>query len=162
MSRFHPSDPNYAERIRASFARQGAMGLIGASLARVEPGHVEIALPFRPDLTQQHGFFHGGVTAMIADSAAGYAAYTLFDAASTILTVEFKINLVAPAEGERLLASGRVRKAGRTLTICEFEVVATKRDRSAVCALGLATLMQLAGKSDSPEDRPAPRAAPGG
>lgn len=162
MTRFHAAAPDYAARIRASFARQGAMALIGAKLATVEPGHVVIEVPFRADLTQQHGFFHGGITAMIADSAAGYAAYTLFEPTSTILTVEFKINLVAPADGERLSASGRVKKTGRTLTVCEFEVTAAKHGRHTACALGIATLIQLAGKSDAPEARPDPRAAQGG
>jgi uncharacterized protein (TIGR00369 family) len=159
---FRPPDPDFAARVRASFGRQAAMRLIGAELAAVEPGHVVIELPYRDDLTQQHGFVHGGITAMIADSAAGYAAFTLFPADSSILTVEFKINLVAPADGERLVASARVKKTGRTLTICEFEVAARKQGRSTVCALGLQTLICLAGKSDTPDTRPAGREAPGG
>ncbi len=126
------------------------MKLIGATLSRVEPGVVAIELPNRADLTQQHGLVHGGITAMIADSAAGYAAYTLFPADSSILTVEFKINLVAPAAGERLVATGRVKKAGKTLTICEFEVVAHRGGRATTCALGLDTLICLAGKADAP------------
>jgi uncharacterized protein (TIGR00369 family) len=159
---FRPPDPDFAARVRASFGRQAAMRLIGAELAVVEPGHVVIELPYRDDLTQQHGFVHGGITAMIADSAAGYAAFTLFPADSSILTVEFKINLVAPADGERLVAAARVKKAGRTLTVCEFEVAARKHGRATVCALGLQTLLCLAGKSDTPETRPAGRDAPGG
>jgi len=157
-----PVDPDFAARVRASFDRQAAMKLIGATLTRVEPGHAVIELPFRADLTQQHGFIHGGMTAMIADSAAGYAAYTLFPADSSVLTVEFKINLVAPADGERLVASGRVKKAGRTLTICEFEVAAVRHGRSTVCALGLQTLICLAGKPDTAAMRPAGRDAEGG
>jgi len=160
--KLHPADPDFESRVRASFARQGAMKLIGAELATVEPGHVVIELPYRADLTQQHGFIHGGMTAMIADSAAGYAAFTLFPADSSILTVEFKINLVAPADGERLAASARVKKTGRTLTICEFEVAAHKHGRSTVCALGLQTLIHLAGKPDTPEMRPAGRGVQGG
>ena len=160
--KFHPADPGFETRVRASFARQGAMRLIGAELGTVEPGHVVIELPYRADLTQQHGFIHGGMTAMIADSAAGYAAFTLFPADSSILTVEFKINLVAPADGERLVASARVKKTGRTLTICEFEVAAHKHGRSTVCALGLQTLIQLAGKPDTPEMRPAGGGVQGG
>jgi uncharacterized protein (TIGR00369 family) len=160
--KFHPADPDFASRVRASFARQAAMKLIGAEITTVEPGHVVIELPYRPDLTQQHGFVHGGMTAMIADSAAGYAAFTLFPADSSILTVEFKINLVAPADGDRLVASARVRKTGRTLTICEFEVAAVKHGRSTVCALGLQTLIHLAGKPDTPEMRPAGRGVQGG
>ncbi len=149
---FPPQDPGFAARVRESFARQGAMRLIGAELTRVEPGVVTIELAHRPDLTQQHGFFHAGMTATIADSAAGYAAFSLFPAASSVLTVEFKINLIAPADGARLVASGRVKKPGRTLTICEFEVVAVKRGQPTVCALGLETLICLAGKSDEPSE----------
>ncbi len=147
---FQAADPGFEARVRASFDRQAAMKLIGATLVRVEPGLAAIELPYRADLTQQHGLVHGGITAMIADSAAGYAAYSLFPAASSILTVEFKINLVAPADGERLVATGRVKKPGKTLTICEFEVVAHKAGTATVCALGLETLMCLAGKADAP------------
>jgi uncharacterized protein (TIGR00369 family) len=160
--RFHPADSNFEARVRASFGRQGAMKLIGAELTTVEPGHVVIELPYRADLTQQHGFIHGGMTAMIADSAAGYAAFSLFPADSSILTVEFKINLVAPADGERLVASARVKKTGRTLTVCEFEVAAVKQGRSTVCALGLQTLICLARKPDTPEMRPGGRDIQGG
>ena len=148
MSRFTPADPDFASRVRDSFARQGIMGLIGARLTRVEPGLVHIALPFRPDLTQQHGFFHAGVSSTIADSAGGYAGYTLFPADSSVLTVEFKINLLAPADGESLLATGRVKRAGRTLTICEIEVEAIKGGQAKTCALGLQTLMCMAGRPD--------------
>jgi uncharacterized protein (TIGR00369 family) len=147
---FQPADPDFEARVRASFGRQAAMKLIGATLARVEPGLAAIELPYRADLTQQHGLIHGGITAMIADSAAGYAAYSLFPAASSILTVEFKINLVAPADGERLVATGRAKKPGRTLTICDFEVVAHKGASATVCAVGLETLMCLTGRPDTP------------
>ena len=147
---FEATDPGFEARVRASFGRQGAMTLIGAALARVEPGVAAIELPYRPDLSQQHGFFHGGIVAMIGDSAAGYAAYSLFPADSSILTVEFKLNLVAPADGERLVATGRVKKPGRTLTICEFKVVAHKAGKATVCALGLETLICLAGRPDAP------------
>jgi uncharacterized protein (TIGR00369 family) len=147
---FQPPDPDFEARVRASFGRQAAMKLIGATLARVEPGLAAIELPYRVDITQQHGLIHGGITAMIADNAAGYAAYSLFPAASSILTVEFKINLIAPADGERLVATGRVKKPGRTLTICEFEVVAHKGASATVCAVGLETLMCLPGRPDTP------------
>ncbi|MET0680412.1 MAG: PaaI family thioesterase [Burkholderiales bacterium] len=147
---FQPPDPDFEARVRASFGRQAAMKLIGATLARVEPGLAAIELPYRADITQQHGLVHGGITAMIADTAAGYAAYSLFPAASSILTVEFKINLIAPADGERLIVTGRVKKPGRTLTICEFEVVAHKGASATVCAVGLETLMCLPGRPDAP------------
>src|SRR5438552_11106050 len=118
-----PADPHFAARIRASFGRQKAMALIGASLATVGPGAVEIALPFRDDLTQQKGYIHGGVIGMIADSAAGYAAYTLMPASASLVTVEYKLNLLAPALGS-LTARGEVVKPGRTLTVARAEVYA--------------------------------------
>jgi len=148
MTGFTPADQGYAARVRDSFARQAVMELIGASLARVEAGEVEIALPFRDDLTQQHGFFHAGITSVIADSAGGYAAYSLFPADSSVLTVEYKINLMAPADGERLRAVGRVLKPGRTLTVCELEVFALKAGAETLCAKGMQTMMCLAGRPD--------------
>ena len=150
MDAFQPADANFEQRVRESFARQGAMHLIGGRLGRVEPGRVDIELPFRADLTQQHGFFHAGITSAIADSAGGYAAYTLFPADSSVLTVEFKINLIAPAQGERLIATGRVKKSGRTLSICEFEVVVMQGGQGKTCALGLQTLMCMHGRTDIP------------
>lgn len=148
--RFEPVDADFASRVRASFMRQQAMAFIGARLTRVQPGFVEIELPFRPELTQQHGFFHAGITSTIADSAGGYAGYTLFPADSSVLTVEYKMNLLAPADGERLVATGRVVKPGRTLTICELAVVAVKNGKETACAHGLQTLMCMHGKSDQP------------
>lgn len=150
MSAFQAADADFDRRVRESFERQGVMRLIGGQLGRVEPGRVDIELPFRDDLSQQHGFFHAGITSTIADSAGGYAAYTLFPADSSVLTVEFKINLIAPAQGETLIATGRVKKSGRTLTICEFEVVVIQGGRGKTCALGLQTLMCLQGRQDMP------------
>ena len=146
--RFAPADADFADRVRASFARQQAMEFIGARLTRVEPGLVEIELPFRRELTQQHGYFHAGITATIADSAGGYAGYTLFPADSSVLTVEYKMNLLAPADGERLVATGRVVKSGRTLTVCELAVVAVKNGKETACAHGLQTLMCMHGRAD--------------
>ena len=120
------ADPNFAERTRTSFARQAIMQLLGAEMREVEAGRVLIALPFKPELTQQHGFFHGGATATIADSAGGYAGFTLFGPGESVLTVEFKLNLIAPADGDCLYAEGRVKKPGRTLTVCELEVWAER------------------------------------
>ncbi len=148
--RFEPADAEFAGRVRASFARQQVMAFIGARMTRIEPGLVEIELPFRSELTQQHGFFHAGITSTIADSAGGYAGYTLFPADSSVLTVEYKINLLAPADGERLVATGRVVKPGRNLTICELAVVAVKNGEETACAHGLQTLMCLHGKPDTP------------
>lgn len=148
--RFQASDPDFAARVRASFERQGIMRLIGARMTRVEPGLVEIEIAHRPDLTQQHGFFHAGVSSTIADSAGGYAAFTLFPADASILTVEYKMNLVAPADGDRLIATGRVLKPGRTLTVCELQVDAIKNGVARSCAYGLQTLMCLPGRPDRP------------
>ncbi|MGE0658118.1 MAG: PaaI family thioesterase [Reyranellaceae bacterium] len=142
------SDPLYAERVRDSFQRQNAMRFIGASLVRVEPGYAEIELPYRDELTQQHKFFHGGITTMIADSAGGYAAYSLFPADASVLTVEFKMSLLAPAAGEKLVASARVVKPGRTLTLCDVEVHAVEGEKRTLVLKGLETLICLHGKAD--------------
>ena len=111
-------------RVRASFAKQAFMRLLGASLARVEQGEVDIALPFRADLLQQHGYLHAGVTTAIADSACGYAALTLMAPETAVLSVEYKVNMLAPAKGHRFLARGRVVKSGRTVTVVRGEVLA--------------------------------------
>jgi uncharacterized protein (TIGR00369 family) len=142
-----PLDPDFAARIRDSFARQKAMALIGARLAEVGPGAVAIELPFRDDLTQQKGFLHGGIIGMIADSAAGYAAFSLMPAGCSLVTVEYKMNILAPATGS-LLARGEVVKAGRTLTVARAEVYA--QDRTHVATMQQ-TLMMLAGRPDHPE-----------
>jgi uncharacterized protein (TIGR00369 family) len=147
---FAPKDPDFEARVRDSFGRQGIMALIGARITRVEPGLVEIELPYRAELTQQHGFFHAGITSTIADSAGGYAAYSLMPADATVLTTEFKINLLAPAEGELLRARGRVVKPGRTLSVCDVDVFAVKDGRSTPCAKLLETLMCLEGRPDRP------------
>ncbi|MEW1865761.1 PaaI family thioesterase [Streptomyces sp. NPDC088194] len=109
-------------RVRESFERQGLMNHLGARMTRIAPGRVHIVLPSRPELTQQHGYFHAGATSAVADSAGGYAALTLFPASSDVLTVEYKINLLAPAVGDHLEAVGTVLKSGRTLTVCQLEV----------------------------------------
>jgi uncharacterized protein (TIGR00369 family) len=118
-----PVDPHFAARCRASFARQKAMTLIGARLTAVEPGATEISLPYRDDLTQQKGFVHGGIIGMIADTACGYAAFSLMPADCSLVTVEYKINILAPARGS-LVARGEVVKAGRSLTVARAEVYA--------------------------------------
>jgi uncharacterized protein (TIGR00369 family) len=144
---FVPANAEYERRTRESFARQGAMAHIGATLEKVEPGHVEIALPFRPELAQQHGFFHAGMLSAIADTAGGYAGFTLFPADGAVLTVEFKINLIAAADGERLHAIGEVIRSGRTLTVCDLNVFVEKQGRRTHCATGLQTLMCLVGRA---------------
>jgi uncharacterized protein (TIGR00369 family) len=142
-----PADPHYASRIRSSFGRQKAMGLIGASLAKVEAGRVEVALPWRDDLTQQKGFIHGGIIGMIADTACGYAAYSLMPADASLVTVEYKINILAPALGS-LVARGEVIRAGRTLTVTRGEVYA--EDGKHVATMQQ-TLMMLANTPDTAE-----------
>lgn len=116
-----PPDPNFAARVRASFERQRIMHTIGARMTTVEAGRVELELPFREDLTQQHGFLHAGIVTTLLDSACGYAAFSLMEADSAVLTVEFKTNLLAPAAGQLLLAEGEVVRAGKTLTICRAD-----------------------------------------
>jgi uncharacterized protein (TIGR00369 family) len=145
---FTPVDPLYEERIRQSFARQGAMRLIGAQLTRVLPGEADIMLPYRADLTQQHGYLHAGILSTIADTAGGYAGYTLFPADSSVLTVEYKLNLLAPGEGEFFVAEGRVVKPGRTLCIVQGEVYAQSGEHRTLCALMQQTLIVLHARPD--------------
>ena len=143
-----PNDLNYAERVRASFGRQHVMAWIGAELTGIGPGRCEIRLPFNPELTQQHGFVHAGIVGMIGDTAAGYAAYTLMPADSSVLTVEYKMNLMAPATGELLIARGEVLRAGRTLVVARADVFAVSAGRESACASLLQTLMTMHGKPD--------------
>jgi uncharacterized protein (TIGR00369 family) len=147
MVRDEAENAAFADRVTRSFARQGIMVTLGATLERVAPGEVEIALPVGPAVSQQHGFAHAGAVATIADSAAGYAALTLMPAGVGVLTAEFKINLMAPAAGERLVATGRVVKAGRTLTVAQGEVHAEAGGERRLVALLTATLMAVEGRS---------------
>jgi uncharacterized protein (TIGR00369 family) len=141
-------DPHYERRVGESFARQGLMAHLGAEVVAVEPGGVVIRVPFRGELTQQHGYFHAGVTGAIADTACGYAAYTLMAAEDSVLTVEYKINLLAPADGEELVARARVVRSGKTLKICMADVFVRKTGVENHCATVLATIMCMAGKAD--------------
>lgn len=145
---FQPKDPDYAARVRASFNMQQAMQLIGAELVELEPGHAEIHLAHQPKITQQHGYIHGGVVGMIADSAAGYAANTLTPQDTSVLTVEYKLNLLAPADGQRLVARGEVIKPGRTLLITRAEVFAVRDEKWTLCAVMQQTIMAMHGKRD--------------
>ena len=148
MNTFTARDPNFAARIRDSFERQPFMETVGAALSRVEPGRVEIEAPFADHITQQHGFVHGGVVGAIADSAAGYAAYTLMAAEDSVLTVEYKLNLLAPAKGERIVAKAEVMRPGRTLTIVRSDVLAIDGGEETLCATAVVTLIRMAGQSD--------------
>jgi len=146
---FKPAFAGFAERVRASFARQGAMTLFGAELVAVEPGYCAIALEPRPEISQQHGYVHAGVVGAIVDTAGGYAGYSLFPEDSSVLTVEFKLNLLAPAAGDRLIAEGRVIKPGRTLAITQGEVHAERGGKRTLVALMQQTLMVMHGKADA-------------
>ena len=137
---FEPADPDFRTRVSDSFSRQTFMATLGASIERIEPGEVDIALPFSPALTQQHGYLHAGATAAIADSANGYAALTLAPANADVLAVEFKINLMMPASGARFLARGRVLRPGRRLSVCLSEVVALDGSNEEVIATMLSTI----------------------
>ena len=145
---FDAPNPHFAARVQASFARQRVMALLGAELTRIDPGVCEIRLPFKEELCQQHGFFHGGVIGTIADSAGGYAGFSLMPEDASVLTVEYKLNLVAPADGECLVARGRVVKPGRTLVVCRADVTICKNGRESLCATLLQTLMTMHGRKD--------------
>jgi uncharacterized protein (TIGR00369 family) len=145
---YDPADLRYAERVRESFARQGAMRLIGAELTDVAPGYCAIALVPRPEVAQQHGYVHAGVVGAIVDSAGGYAGFTLFPADASVLTVEFKLNLLAPAKGDRIVAEGFVVKPGRTLAVTRGEVHAETAGKRTLVALMQQTLMVMHGKQD--------------
>lgn len=122
QTRQEQASPAVQKRVQDSFDLQGLMSHLGARLTHIGPGRVHVVLPARPEVTQQHGYVHAGATSAIADSAGGYAALTLFDEDSDVLTVEYKINLLAPAAGDHLEAIGTVLKSGRTLTVCQLEV----------------------------------------
>jgi len=122
----NPANPDFVKAVRQNFTEQAVMTLIGAELSTVAPGVVEILLPFRSDLTQQDGFLHAGIITTIADSAAGYAAYTMMPAGSRVLSVEFKVNLMRPARGETFVARAEVVKSGRTLSVVRADVFAMR------------------------------------
>ena len=148
MKDFAATDPDFAERVRKSFDAQGIMDHIGATLTLIEPGVCEIELPYSDSVSQQYGFFHGGVIGTIADSAGGYAAFGLMDAEDGILTVEYKLNLMAPADGDLLVARGQVVRAGRTLTVARAEVGVVKNGVEVACAAMQQTLMRIVGRAE--------------
>jgi len=144
-----PQEPGFETRVRESFARQAFMATLGAALARVTPGEVEIELPVRAALTQQHGSVHAGAIASVLDSAAGYAALSLMPADAAVVSVEFKVNLLEPARGERVVARGRVLRAGRTLYVCIAEAIAFDGGRETRVAALQGTMMCLLGRGVS-------------
>jgi len=145
---FEPRNPGFEARVRSSFGRQPMMGHIGAELVVVQPGYCEIHMPYDKALTQQHGYMHGGALATIADSAAGYAAYSLMGAADSPLTVEYKLNLLRPGVGELFIAKGRVIKPGRTLTVVNADVYGVEGGEETLCLTSIQTLMTLADTAD--------------
>ena len=154
MRTYEPQMTRFAERVRESFARQRLMTTIGARLLNVSPGEVAIELPFRDDLTQQHGYLHAGIVTSIADTACGYAALSLMPEEADVLSVEYKINLLSPARGERFIARSRVKRAGRNLTVCEAEVVASGGGEEKVIAAMLATMMAIRERAQSEPAHP--------
>ncbi len=140
---FEPSDPDFRARVSSSFDGQSIMQLIDAAVTRIEAGQVEIELPYREDLTQQDGFLHAGISSTIMDSACGYAAYTLMPADARVLTIEFKINLLAPAAGDRFRAVGRVRKPGRSVFVAEADLFARNGAGEKLVATMTGTLMAI-------------------
>jgi uncharacterized domain 1 len=138
-----PQDPDFDARVRASFSRQRFMATLGARLVRVDAGEVDIELAVRDELTQQHGFLHAGVLAATADSACGYAALSLMPAGAAVLSVEFKINLLAPAGGDRVVARGRVIRAGKTVSVCWGDVTAYAGDTERLVATMVGTMMTV-------------------
>ncbi|UUZ62348.1 PaaI family thioesterase [Polaromonas sp. P1(28)-13] len=146
MTEFQTRDPHFAQRVRASFERQGAMKTLGATLAEVQPGRVVVRLDWAAHLTQQHGFLHAGMVATALDSACGYAGFTLMADDAAVLTIEFKTNLLAPAKGQRFRMVGQVIKPGRTITVCEGQAYAIDGGREKLVATMSCTLMAVVGR----------------
>jgi uncharacterized protein (TIGR00369 family) len=152
MPKLQPRNPDWEARVRESFARQSFMIMIGGEIAALEPGHCKVALKARPDLCQQRGFLHGGVTTALADTAAGFAAYSLMPPNSAPLTVELKINLMSPALGDVFVAEARVLRPGKTLTVVEVDVKARNNGESKLIARMLATMICMENTHDAPEE----------
>ncbi|MGE0735072.1 MAG: PaaI family thioesterase [Alphaproteobacteria bacterium] len=146
---YQPPNPQFEARCRDSFGRQPFMQLIGATIEVLRPGYCEIHLPFRRELTQQHGFMHGGVLASIADSAAGYCAFGLMPADSSLLTVEYKLNIVRPGQGEKAIAKARIIKPGNSLFVVNSDVYMVKGGQESLVVTSIQTLMRLPGRADT-------------
>lgn len=143
---YQPHNPDYAAQVRAAFDGQPMLAALGMEMVRVAPGFCELHLPYRPDITQNHGYFHGGAIATLADVSGGFAGWTLLPEGMWIVTVEYKTNIVAPGRGERLVGRGRVVRAGRTLTTTEIEILVLEQGRESLCATALQTLMAVEAK----------------
>lgn len=145
---FETRNPDFQQRVADSFQRQQFMATIGAKLTSVNAGQVEIQLPYSPDLSQQHGYFHGGVIGTIADNCCGYAAFTLLAATDSLVTAEYKLNLLAPGIGDRLIGRGEVIKAGKSLAVCRADVFVVKDGSEALCATALGSIAILHNRPD--------------
>ena len=143
VNMFEPIDPNYESRVRHSFDKQGVMKTIGAKLVMVKPGEVHIEFLFAGSLTQQHDYIHAGIITTVVDSACGYAAYTLMPADSEVLTIEYKVNFMSPAKGNRFKGIGRVLRFGRNITVCSGDVIAIDKEKEKIVATMLATMISV-------------------
>ncbi len=150
---FKPKTENYKQKVEESFRLQKFMDFIGAKLVEVKPGFCEIHLPYKEELTQQNGFFHAGIISTLADNAAGFASFSLMEEDSSILSVEFKLNLISPGIGELLIARAKVLKSGRTLTICRADVFILKDGVEKLCAASQATLIQIKNSSETKTEK---------
>ena len=148
MSQWQPPDPNFRAKVQDSFKRQPFMETLAIEMVSIDSGYCELKLPYRKEFTQQHGYFHAGVIATLADNSAGYAAFSLMEADSTPLTVEFKINLMSPGQGDWLVARAKVVKNGKTLKICQAEVFNLTEEDDSLCAIATVTMMELRNSSD--------------
>lgn len=156
MPSFHAQNPRFESEIRESFSSQSFMMSIGAELSRITAGSVEILLPIRSDLLQHHGYLHGAVIAAIVDTACGYSALSLMPPESTVLTVEYKVNFMAPAEGDRIVARGQVVRPGRSLTVCSGEAVTTSHGQEKTVAALMATMARVTGRPSPKRTRQRP------
>ena len=145
---FKIKTPDYKTKVKDSFDRQPFMKFLGAILSVVEPGYCEIHLNFKKELTQQHGYFHAGVIGTLADNAAGYAAFSLMEVSSSVLTVEFKLNLISPGDGDKLISKAHVLKNGKTLTVCRCDLYVVKGKTEKLCAEAQMTLIELKNRID--------------
>ena len=143
-----PRNPRYRQRVRDSFARQRVMAQFGARLGRVEPGEVEICMPYRAEPTQQHGFIHAGIVATVLDSACGYASFSLMAPEASVLTVEYKVNLLAPARGDELIARASVIRSGRNITVARGDMFAREGEEEKLVATMLGTIMAVYDRTD--------------
>lgn len=142
-SQFEPSDPGYKDKVIDSFNRQEVMKTVNASILAIRPGEVELEFPYQSNLTQQHGFIHAGIVSTVLDSACGYAAFSLMPENAAVLTVEFKLNLLSPAKGERFRATGRVRKSGKNITVTEGELFSYSEGEQKLIAVMVGTIMSV-------------------